>query len=106
MTYFCSLLQVVWLQKKGTTAPTILTANADRVTDNPRFSSSVEGTSDYKVVKLHISDVGPEDEGHYICQIPSVPPVTVQLYVTVIGEFQTIWCTGADPALQPEGLTH
>ncbi|XP_014680182.1 PREDICTED: mucin-2-like, partial [Priapulus caudatus] len=82
-------LNVIWLQRKGNSAPTVLTAGGARVTDNRRFSSRVTGSPARRVVTLRIDDVGPEDDADYVCQIPAVPPVSVTLHVTVIGRRPT-----------------
>lgn len=62
----------------------MLTANGARLVGDSRIKSMVSGSPQERIVKLRVRDIAPQDSGVYTCQVPTVPPVSLDVYIRVI----------------------
>ncbi|XP_014676183.1 PREDICTED: lachesin-like [Priapulus caudatus] len=77
-------LNVVWIRSKPTQSPVMLTANAATLIDDPRFHALVTGSPEQRGVRLRIADVRKTDSAVYTCEVPTIPPVQVNVSISVI----------------------
>lgn len=64
----------------------MLTANGATLINDPRFNAIVSGSPAQREVRLKVRNVRKDDAGVYTCEVPTIPPVQVNVSISITGK--------------------